>query len=164
MNKQNMFVQMVEEHKQDYYRLAYSYVRNQADALDIVSESIKKGLLSINKLENVDALRSWFYKIIVRTSLDFLKKHKRMTVSDHDKITYLQRGEQDVYMHFDLHDALAQLPLQYKTVILLRYFEDLKIQEIATVIDENVNTVKTRLYRGLKLLKLELTEGDEMDE
>lgn len=42
MNNQNLFVQMIEEHKQDYYRLAYSYVRNQADALDIVSESIKK--------------------------------------------------------------------------------------------------------------------------
>ena len=46
-----------------------------------------------------------------------------------------------------------------KAVIELRYFEDMKIEDIAKVLDENVNTVKSRLYRGLKKLRLELTDA-----
>ncbi|MEC3464495.1 sigma factor-like helix-turn-helix DNA-binding protein, partial [Bacillus thuringiensis] len=60
----------------------------------------------------------------------------------------------------DIQGALNQLPMQYKTIILLRYFEDLKIEEIAEIVEENVNTVKTRLYRALKLLRAILTEGE----
>ncbi|WP_118962064.1 sigma-70 family RNA polymerase sigma factor, partial [Bacillus cereus] len=72
----------------------------------------------------------------------------------------LNYGIKDNYEYIDIHSALNQLPMQYKTIILLRYFEDLKIEEIAEIVEENVNTVKTRLYRALKLLRTILTEGE----
>ncbi|RBN37681.1 RNA polymerase subunit sigma-70, partial [Priestia megaterium] len=55
---------------------------------------------------------------------------------------------------------MDQLPVKYKTIIILRFFEDLKMDEIAEIIEENVNTVKTRLYRGLNLLRITMTEED----
>jgi RNA polymerase sigma-70 factor (ECF subfamily) len=75
-----------------------------------------------------------------------------------DVLTRLDSGEADRYEDFDLKNALDQLPEKYRTVIVLRFFEDLKIEEIAEVLDENANTIKTRLYTSLN--KLRLTLGD----
>ena len=69
-----------------------------------------------------------------------------------------EQGQEDHYENIDLKRALDQMNPQDKAVIELRYFEDMKIEDIAKVLDENVNTVKNRLYRGLKKLRLELTD------
>ncbi|GAB2572497.1 RNA polymerase sigma factor [Gracilibacillus alcaliphilus] len=152
------------ENKESLYRIAYSYVKNQEDALDIVQESIHKALIHINTLENQISLKSWFYKIIVNTSLDYLRKYKRLSVVDATVMEALANGSEDEYHDLDLQAAIDHLPDKYKTIILLRYFEDMKIEEIAKIVDENVNTIKTRLYRALKLLKVELDEDLTIEE
>lgn len=70
-----------------------------------------------------------------------------------------EQGQEDHYENIDLKRALDQMNPQDKAVIELRYFEDMKIEDIAKVLNENVNTVKSRLYRGLKKLRLELTDA-----
>ncbi|GIN89449.1 RNA polymerase sigma factor SigV [Siminovitchia terrae] len=155
-----LFVTCINDHKEDFYRLAFSYVKNKEDALDIVQESIKKALISIEAIKNPSSIKSWFYKIVVYTALDFLRKQKKITLADDQTIEYLRQGKEDAYKDIDLYNALDELPLHYKTVITLRYFEDLKLEEIAEIVDENINTVKTRLYRGLKLLRITITEEE----
>ena len=66
-------------------------------------------------------------------------------------------GKEDIYQDVDLRQALDALPQEVRTVIVLRYFEDLTLEQIADVQEENVNTVKSRLYRGLKKMRLELS-------
>ena len=61
----------------------------------------------------------------------------------------------------DLQKALDESPEKYKTIVILRYFEDMKISEIAQVLDENTNTIKTRLYKALDKLKLKLRDDEE---
>jgi len=51
---------------------------------------------------------------------------------------------------------LDELPIEYKSILLIRFFEDLKIDEVAEILDENINTVKTRLYTALKKLKFKV--------
>ena len=53
------------------------------------------------------------------------------------------------------------MPAKYRTIIILRYFEDLKIEDVAEILDENVNTVKTRLYTALRKLSIEMVDHDE---
>lgn len=72
-----LLVTCITDHKQDFYRLAFSYVKNQDDALDIVQESIKKALSSVETVRNPETIKSWFYKILVRTAIDFLRKQKK---------------------------------------------------------------------------------------
>ncbi|RRN67144.1 sigma-70 family RNA polymerase sigma factor [Peribacillus simplex] len=155
-----LFVTCLNDHKEDFYRLAFSYVKNQEDALDIVQESIKKALISIETIQKSGSIKCWFYKIVVRTSIDFLRKQKKITLVDDQTIESLSHGKVDTYNDIDLNNALDELPTQYKTVIILRFFEDLKLEEIAEIMDENINTVKTRLYRGLKLLRIFITEDE----
>lgn len=157
---QALFIACMTDHKDDFYRLAYSYVKNQEDALDIVQESIKKALTSLNKINDANAMKSWFYKIVVRTAIDFLRKQKKFTLADDETMDSLSKGKEDIYQDMDLHKALDELPIQYKTVITLRFFEDLKLEEIAEILEENINTVKTRLYKGLKLLRITINEEE----
>ncbi|MCY8461959.1 RNA polymerase sigma factor SigV [Bacillus spizizenii] len=155
-----MLVTCITDHKQDFYRLAFSYVKNQDDALDIIQESIKKALSSVETVRNPETIKSWFYKILVRTAIDFLRKQKKLKVMDDETIEFLSKGKEDHYKDTDLHDALDELPYRYKTIIILRFFEDLKLEEIAEITGENTNTVKTRLYRALKLMRIQLTKED----
>ncbi|WEY91195.1 RNA polymerase sigma factor SigV [Bacillus subtilis] len=155
-----LLVTCITDQKQDFYRLAFSYVKNQDDALDIVQESIKKALSSVETVRNPETIKSWFYKILVRTAIDFFRKQKKIRVMDDETIEFLSKGKEDHYKDTDLHDALDELPYRYKTIIILRFFEDLKLKETAEITGENTNTVKTRLYRALKLMRIQLTKED----
>lgn len=148
------------DNKESFYRLAYTYVKNKEDALDVVQDSIHKALLNIGKLEDRGAIKSWFYKIVVRTALDHLRKHKRVTVADDKTIEFYTNGKGDDYHYVDLEEAIEHLPDKLRTIIILRYFEDMKIEDIAGIMDENISTVKTRLYKALKMLKMELDDDE----
>jgi len=151
-------IHFIRENKENIYRLAFSYVKNEQNALDIIQESIHKALSSSQSLKSEGSLKSWFYRIVVNTSLDFLRKQKRLQPMDDQTLELLAPSSEDAYHDIDLERALDELPHTLRTVIILRYFEDLKIGEIAEVLNENINTVKTRLYQGLRKLRLDIGE------
>jgi RNA polymerase sigma-70 factor (ECF subfamily) len=144
--------------KEDYYRLAYSYVKNTNDALDIVQESIFKALSSIALLKEPSYIKTWFYRIVVNTSLDFLRKQRKLVIVEEETLCSLDFGDIDDYQDIDLQTALDALPDNYRSIVILKYFEDLKIEEIAEILNENVNTVKTRLYKSLKVMRMKIEE------
>ncbi|MFA9424280.1 MAG: RNA polymerase sigma factor, partial [Sedimentibacter sp.] len=136
----------------------YSYVRNVDDTLDIIQEAIFKAIVSLDNLKNPEYIRTWFYRILINSALDFLRKRKKLIVVDEEFISSFDCGSVDTYADIDLHKALDELPDNYRSIIVLRFFEDLKIEEIAEILDENVNTVKTRLYKSLEKLRINLNE------
>ena len=146
--------------KEKLYRLAYSYVRNQEDALDVVQESIYKALSHQHTMENPAAVKTWMYRIVVHTALDFIRKNKKISYLT-DEMIENRSAKEDAHENFDLSKAMQQLSPKHRTVIILRFFEDMKLDDIAQVLDENVNTVKTRLYKALKLLKIQLDDVQE---
>ena len=160
---EELLVSCITEHKESTYRLAYSYVHNKEDALDIVQEAIQKAFISLNTLHKPASMKSWYFRIVVTTALDFLRKRSRVQPVDDEVLLTLGLESEDHYHNLDLEQALEKLPFKYKSVIMLRYFEDLKIEEIADILGENVNTIKTRLYQALKLLRVKLKD-DSMEE
>lgn len=141
-----------------FYRLAYSYVKNSDDALDVVQESIFKAFSSIDSLKNFSYMKTWFYRIIVNVSLDFLRKRKREVITDEEFLLSNDTGTVDHYIDIDLKRALENLPVKYRSIVVLRFFEDLKLEEIAEILNENVNTVKTRLYKALHMLRISMND------
>ncbi len=139
---------------QKLYRLAYSYVHNENDALDIVQESAYKAVKNSHTLKNPQYAGTWIYRIVINESISFLRKQKQRETS-----LYEADGETtDLYQDVDLHQALEQLELMDKTVIMLRYFEGMQLNQIAETLDENLSTIKSRLYRSLKKLRISLEE------
>lgn len=161
LNYDDQLIQLIERYQNDFYRLAYSYTKNEQDALDVVQDSIQKAMQSYDKLIEKEKLKSWFYKIVVHTSLDFLRKHKRVQVMEDEQLQANQRNFHDAYENVDLEHALDDLPTIYREVVILRFFEDLKIEDIAFILEENTNTIKTRLYKALRLLRADLKTEEE---
>ena len=157
-NNYDYLVNFIINQREACYRLAYTYVHNKEDALDIIQDSICKALSKAKGLENPEAVKSWFYRIVVNTSLDFLRKNKRYVYVEDDVLEVVSPFTEDHYEDIDLKAAIEKLPTLNKTVIILRYYEDMKIEDIARIMNENVNTTKTRLYSSLKKLKLSLDE------
>lgn len=147
------------ENQELFYRLAYSYVKNPDNALDIVQDSIYKAFTSINSLKNPSYMKTWLYRIIVNTSIDFIRRNKREVIMDNDILLSIDKGIMDKYSDFDLKVTIDNLPENYKSIIILRFFEDLKINDIANILDENVNTIKTRLYKSLEVLRLSMDDN-----
>lgn len=160
-NNYDYLVDFIIKQREACYRLAYSYVHNKEDALDIIQDSICKALSKVKGLEKPEAVKSWFYRIVVNTSLDFLRKNKRYVYVEDDILEAVSPTSEDHYEDVDLSAAIEKLPTQSKTVIILRYYEDMKIEDIAQIMNENVNTTKTRLYSSLKKLKLSLEEPED---
>ena len=146
------------ENQQAYYRLAYSYVKNKENALDIVQEAVFKALRSIDKLDEVNYLKTWLYRIIVNTAIDFIRKHERVSIMEDEILESHLPASKNELSDLDLQEAVEQLPPLYKTIIILRFFEDLKLEEIAEITGDNLNTVKTRLYAALRKLRVEMGE------
>lgn len=81
---EDAFIIFIRTQQNSLYLLAYSYTKNEQDALDIVQDSIQKGWLALAKLTNHEQMKSWFYTILVRTAIDFLRKHKRVELVGDD--------------------------------------------------------------------------------
>jgi len=138
-----------------YYRMAYSYTHNEADAADIVQEGAYRALRKCASLKNIEYAETWIYKIMLNEVYRQLGHKQDFSLEDE---TLPETGKEDTYEDVDLHQALEGMEEKDRRIIELRYFEDLQLDAIAEILDENVSTVKSRLYRGLKKLKVELME------
>ena len=140
------------ENYQSYYRLAYSYAGPEADAMDIVQEGAYKAMLKAHTLREEDFAGTWIYRIMINTAKEYLRKNRRV-YEELDENYALEEDDFD----FDLQSAVDRLPLHEKTLVILRFYEDKTLAEIAEILQENVNTVKSRLYRTLEKLRRELS-------
>lgn len=135
-----------------YYRLAYSYVHQEQDAMDVVQEAAYKAILHCDNLKKPEYVDTWLYRIVVNEAVTLLRREKRESIP----VEEVELAENDHYRDFDLEEAIKQLDEKERTLITLRFFEGLQLEQIAMVTEENLNTVKSRLYRTLKKLRLSL--------
>ena len=138
-----------------YYRIAFSYVKNEADALDVVQESAYKAMKSCGKLKDAALADTWIYRIVINTALDLLRKEQKdveFLDSDEKEQSVMEEG----YDRADIMATLATLPAKDSSVLILRYFESFPLEQIAEMTGENLSTVKSRLYRAQEKLRLKL--------
>ncbi|MGN0156787.1 MAG: RNA polymerase sigma factor [Lachnospiraceae bacterium] len=153
-------VDYILENQNRFYRLAFSYVRNREDAVDIVQNAVVKALEHYRDLRNENAVHTWFYRILVNESLLFLKRKKEVYLEDRKDIPEIPYQEKGYEPQDNLNISLESLDNETQTVIRLRFFEEMSLKEIAEITATNLNTVKARLYRGLRMLKKNIEEAD----
>ena len=152
---------IIEQYNQ-YYRLAYSYVHNEADAEDIVQNGAYKALRNSRTLRNSEYAKTWVYRIMLNECFRYLKQPKNVSYEALQEEQGFELGQtEDSYLDVDLQKALDSLGDKDKAIIIMKYFEDKKLEEIAEVLEENLSTVKSRLYRSIK--KLQEILSDDID-
>lgn len=146
-----------------YYRIAYSYVKNEQDALDIVSEAAYRGLRDLRSLRSPEFFRTWMTRIVVNCAIDFLRKDSRLVSLDDSAPEPVEVADTALQCEdtLDLYDALDVLTERDKTCVTLRFFEQYSFVEIARILGEPETTVKTRVYRALKKMRAYLEKGEK---
>lgn len=158
---QKQVTQFLLENQAYLYRMSYSYLKNQDDALDAVQTTACRALEQCHTLRNAGAVRTWVTQILLNACRNILRQQK--------KLLYLPDEQLDLggYTMPDPDDSLARqveaLPFEQRVVIQLRFYNELSLQEISTVTGCNLSTVKTRLYAALKQLRVEM-KGANYDE
>lgn len=136
-----------------YYRLAYSYTHNDADACDIVQNSAFKAIRNSHTLNHPEYAETWIYRIMLNECFVYKKMSRCLSYEALQEESRLDAGVMDRYENVDLQRAMFLLPDSDRAVLILKYFEDRKLEEISSILDENISTVKSRLYRSLKKLR-----------
>lgn len=155
----DILVDLILTGQDNFYRLAYSYLDNREDALDAVQNAVSRALGHYGELRSEKAVKSWFYRILINECLILVRNRSRAPVNIEDaaEARYEEKGFEP---SADLWSYLNRLDTESSTIIKLRYFEELPINEIAEIMGMNLNTVKAKLYRGLKQLKVIIPEDE----
>ncbi|WPP43132.1 sigma-70 family RNA polymerase sigma factor [Paenibacillus hunanensis] len=159
--KETQFTEQMTSIRGKLYRLAYCYVKNEQEALDIVSDATYKGYLAFMKADTVTYFDSWMSRIVINTAIDYMYRSKPMLVLE-DFTQGLEAPVENVSIEakMDLYNALDRLRPEEKTYIILKYFVSLSFREMAEVLAVPENTVKSRFYRIMQQLKAYLIEGE----
>jgi len=119
-----------------------------------VQETIYKASGSIGRLKDPNHFPAWLTKIVIRTAISHVRKNRR-AIPVEEAGDYPDHERVPVENRLDLLEAVCRLPDPYKTVIILRFYKDFSIKQIADVPDWPEGTVKTDLHRALNRLKKE---------
>ena len=153
------FEKLLLQYKSYLYKVAYTYVKDKQVALDILQETSFKAWLNIHTLKDEEKFKPWITKILVNTALNYIKKESKVIyMEDENSIIYSEKSI-SIEEKLDLYDAIDLLKPKYKTVIILKYFDDMKIEDISYVLNIPENTVKSHLKRAKESLSSILKEG-----
>ena len=114
------------------YRLAITYVKNEQDAMDVVQESAYKAMKNAGQVKEETYIKTWLWRIVINTSLDMCKKQKRIVSG----VFIPEEAKEDVYKDWDMLAALEELEERERTIVILKYFEEWKIDDIADLLKE----------------------------
>ncbi|MDK0754161.1 sigma-70 family RNA polymerase sigma factor [Clostridium perfringens] len=157
-NKESFGI-LIKNNKEYLYKMAFLYVKDEQDALEVIHETVYRAFLNIKKLKKAKFFNTWITRILINVSIDFLKKKGKNEMLDESTPIRKEKCEISTEEKLDLYNAIDLLNDNYKTVIIMMYFNDMKIKDISKVMEIPENTVKTYLRRAKQALGEVLKEG-----
>jgi RNA polymerase sigma factor (sigma-70 family) len=149
----------LDEVKQQLYAIAYSYMRNEPDALEAVQETVCRIWAKRHTLREPNYFKTWATRILIRVCLDEQKKKTRgHYVYEATIVLQEEGGQENAAQRLDLADLIQTLPANYRMVIALKYYRDMTITDIAELLEKPDGTIRTWLNKALKLLRSDMTE------
>ena len=153
------FQRLVERHQTRLFSLVRHYTRNAVEIEDLVQETLLKAYARLASFQSQSSFYTWLYRIATNTILDWLKRQGRNPVQSVEDIEVSMSASPRAVMRPDARlaqeeiaritqEILAELPEIFRTVLVLREFEDLAYQEIADVLGISIGTVESRLFRA----------------
>lgn len=166
------FERLEMKYRKSVYYMLLKMVKRADDADDLTQEAFAKAFTSIEKFDSKFAFSTWLFRIATNNTIDFIRKKRVQTVSIDSPI----EGDDGSRMRFDVKDygldpnqamlkqqrkqylakAIDRLPEKYRTLVDLRYFQELSYEEVANTLQIPLGTVKAQLFRARELLSQEL--------
>lgn len=139
-------------------RIAYNNLKNQSDAEDIAQEAFLKLIKLRPGFESNEHEKAWLIRVTINLCKNHLKTAWfRKTVAINDNIYSFSKEENEIL------EVVMELPVKFRNVIYLHYYEDYSIKQIADILEKNENTICSWLFRARKVLKTKLMGGFEYE-
>jgi RNA polymerase sigma-70 factor (ECF subfamily) len=164
------FAEIVKIYLQPVYNFVYRFVNDRDTAEDLTQETFVKAWKNLGKFDKNKKFKTWLFTIAKNTTFDWLKRKKEIPFSnfvDEEGESWLENVADEnilpdeilarVDLAKELDAILQKLPPYYRAVLLLHYKEDFSLHEIAEILGEPYNTIKSRHRRGLGKLRELLT-------
>lgn len=154
-------LKLIMNEKDNYYKLAYAYMKNEHDALDILQEMIIVLYKEIPKLKKLDSFYSWSKTILVnlcKRELSKRKKYEEVNLENMTDENAFNESENKIY----LKSLIENLNDNQKEVIRLRYYLDYTYEEISEIMEIPLGTVKSRINKGINKIR-KIIGGDIND-
>ena len=150
----HVLAELLSQYGREIQGVAYLILRNAADAEDVLMDTLITALDRGSRLREPSAMRPWLLKIATNLALG---RHRRF-----GRVTWLELAPDrpapamDATEHVALVQGLETLPVRQRTAVVLRYYADLPVAEVAAAMSTSENTVKTHLRNGLARLRQQL--------
>ncbi|MGM9544945.1 MAG: RNA polymerase sigma factor [Vescimonas sp.] len=154
------FVPLAQRYMDTIFRIAYSYLRSQADADDVTQDVLIQLYKTDTAFESDDHLKHWLIRVTVNRCKNIFRSPWRKVedIADYENSLTFEAPE-----HRELFDAVMALDKRYRLPVLLYYYEGYSQKEIAGLLSLPEETVRTRLFRARGKLKATLTEVLQYD-
>ena len=160
MTEKEYFTEQIRACEEKMYLLAVGIVRNEADAADVMQDAILKAYCNLQQLENRRKFQPWILSIVHNTAIEFLRRRRdTVDLDSRFDLAAPPRGV-DTATRLTLWAAVQQLNQPYRSVIILYYYENYSVQQIAQVTSATAVTVRQQLSRGRKMLSQLLSKED----
>ncbi|MBP3038206.1 RNA polymerase sigma factor SigW [Bacillaceae bacterium Marseille-Q3522] len=168
---QNAFGEIVEIYKDKIFQLCYRMLGNRHEAEDITQEAFIRAYVNISSFNINLKFSTWMYRIATNLCIDRIRKKKPdfyldAEVAGTDGLTMYSQIPSDTRLPEDdlesmelqktIQMAIEKLPEKYRSVIVLKYIEELSLNEISEILELPLGTVKTRIHRGREALRHQL--------
>jgi RNA polymerase sigma-70 factor (ECF subfamily) len=150
------FEPLLERYQKPVFNIALRILSDTGDAADVTQSTFLKAYENLSSYNERYKFFSWLYRIAVNTSLNLLEQKRRSDLLGDVDVVGTDSTEEQLHTAErveKLEDAILNLSLDYRVVIVLRHFHDLSYEEIAVILDIPEKTVKSRLFTGRQLLK-----------
>ncbi|WP_438823899.1 sigma-70 family RNA polymerase sigma factor [Bacillus sp. JJ1566] len=147
------FLKLFQQFEEDIYRMAFVYVKNKDDALDVVQELAYQSFKKIDTLKNPEYFKTWLIKITINCAINILRRNKKVVQLKPDFEVFIGAEDKDLLLDLTLKELIDVLQEDEKSVILLRFYHDRTLKEIAEILDIPLGTAKSVLYRALHKLR-----------
>ncbi|WP_339148565.1 MULTISPECIES: sigma-70 family RNA polymerase sigma factor [unclassified Sutcliffiella] len=155
------FESLIKDEQEKLYKIAYAYVKNEQDALDVVQEAIINAYKSFPKLENPQYFSTWMTRILINTAINELRRRKKITFLDVEKHEQSVKETHLSIHKLDLAQVLERLKPEQRSLLMMRFTYGYSIKEMAQIFEKPEGTIKSQLHRTLAQVKAELEEGGE---
>lgn len=163
MSPEERFFALYKPEQGRLYRTAWAILGNEADAGDALQEATIRAYRAFGQLNGgAAAFPQWIRRILVNTCTQILRKRMRVIPVERpeDLRDELTTADLELALDGDVWDAVRSLDERYRAVVVLRFLNDMQLDDIATALDIPLGTVKSRLHTALKLLRSKL-QGEE---
>lgn len=143
-----------------YY--AMSLTGSEDGALDVLQDAWIKVFRGIHKLKDLGSLRPWLYSIVHGIAVDRIRSNVSREQAESAHLEDFQEAEEPSFAEEDaaaIHEALREIGLKHREVLVLHFLEDLSLAEIAKVVGCSEGTVKSRLHYAKRAMKEALSGG-----